>query len=159
MVMSLWEQVVGPLIAKKSWPEQVSDGVLAIGVTSHAWSAELQLLKPQILTRYRQLLGRSILKDVSFRVGRRKVSASANTASDIVPLHPRAGETLASAPLPPTILSGVSNPEVRELLAPVFARLCAQRVWKREHGWAHCHVCDRIYHGLRCPNCAQKGLG
>jgi predicted nucleic acid-binding Zn ribbon protein len=108
MVMSLWEQVVGQLVAQKAWPEKVADGVLTIGVTSHAWATELQLLKPQILTRYRQLLGRTILK---------------------------------------------SNPEVRDLLAPVFARLRAQREWKREHGWAHCNTCERIYHGQHCPYC------
>jgi hypothetical protein len=101
-------------------------------------------------------LGRAILKDVTFRVGRRKAVASATATSETVLLHPRAGEALVSVPLPTSILSGVSNPEVRELLAPVFARLCAQRAWKREHGWAHCSACNRIYHGLRCPDCALK---
>ena len=153
MVMSLWEQVVGQLVAQKSWPEKVDDGVLNIGVTSHAWATELQLLKPQILARYRQLLGRAILKDVAFRVGRRKAAPSDTVPRAAIMLHPLPGERLTAEPVPLTVLSGVSNPEVRDLLTPVFARLRAQREWKREHGWGRCNACERIYHGPNCPHC------
>lgn len=154
MVMSLWEQVVGQLVAKKSWAEKVTDGVLTIGVTSHAWATELQLLKPQILARYRQLLGRSILKDVEFRVGRRRTVASENAAAPVM-LHPRAGECRPHEDAPATTLSGISNPEVRELLAPIFSRMCAHRTWKHEHGWARCTRCERIYNGPQCPYCRE----
>ncbi len=155
MVMSLWEQVVGQLVAKKSWAEKVTDGVLTIGVTSHAWATELQLLKPQILARYRQLLGRSILKDVAFRVGRRKTAPSESATSTTAILHPRAGESLPHEVVPSSTFDGVSNPEVRELLAPMFARMCAQRTWKREHGWTRCDACTRIYNGPKCPFCRE----
>ncbi|HEX2948757.1 MAG TPA: DUF721 domain-containing protein [Armatimonadota bacterium] len=156
MVMSLWEQVVGNLVAQKSWPEKVTDGVLTIGVTSHAWAAELEGLKPQILARYRQLLGRSVLKDVEFRVGRRKSHRGSTEEEKTVALHPLPGEHLAPQPVPGAVFTGVSNPEVRDLLAPVFARLRAQREWKREHGWERCDTCHRIYHGLSCPHCGAK---
>jgi predicted nucleic acid-binding Zn ribbon protein len=152
MVMSLWEQVVGPLVAQKSWPEKVSDGVLLVGVISHPWAAELQLLKTQILTRYRQLLGRSALKDIEFRVGRRKAQQTTEQQR-INALHPAPGEQLVAQPVPGAVLAGVSNPEVRDLLAPVFARLRAEREWKREHGWARCGGCQRIFHGVSCPHC------
>jgi len=155
MVMSLWEQVVGTPVAQKSWPEKVTDGVLTIGVNSHAWAAELETLKPQILARYRQLLGRSALKDVEFRIGRRKASRI-NAADPPIVLHPLPGEQLAPQPVPGNLFSGISNPEVRDLLAPVFARLRAQREWKQEHGWARCAACQRIYHGLTCPHCGSS---
>ncbi|HEY3376431.1 MAG TPA: DUF721 domain-containing protein [Armatimonadota bacterium] len=152
MVMSLWEQVVGNLVAQKSWPEKVTDGVLTVGVTSHAWAAELALLKPQIITRYRQLLGRSALKDVEFRVGRRK-AAHTDETRHLVVLHPQPEERPTPGPVPSNLFAGVSNPEVRDLLGPVFARLRAEREWKREHGWARCGACQRIYHGAACPHC------
>jgi predicted nucleic acid-binding Zn ribbon protein len=155
MVMSLWEQVVGGIVAQKSWPEKVTDGVLTIGVTSHAWAAELQTLKPQIITRYRQLLGRSVLKDVEFRVGRRRAARGAFADGPPVMLHPTADEPLAREPVPGNLLSGISNPEVRDLLTPVFARLRAQREWKREHGWVRCTGCQRIFHGSNCPHCGK----
>lgn len=154
MVMSLWEQVVGHLVAQKSWPEKVADGVLAIGVTSHAWAAELQLLKPEIIKRYQKLLGRSILKDITFRVGRRRASSRASSSETTVLLHPQAGERLPYQPVPPAVFEGVSNPEVREALTPFFSRLCSQRTWKQNHGWARCDSCHFFYYGEHCPYCA-----
>jgi len=152
MVMSLWEQVVGKIVAQKSWPEKVVDGVLYIGVTSHPWAAELDLLKPQILSRYRQLLGRSVLKDVVFRVARRKARKDEALEVGIV-LHPAPNETLPAQPVPGTLLDGVTNPEVRNLLAPLFAKMRAEREWKREHGWARCTACGRVFNGTTCPHC------
>lgn len=155
MVLSLWEQVVGNLVAQKTWPERVADGVLVVGVTSHAWASELQLLKPQILARYRQLLGRTVLKDVEFRVGRRKAQAAVGETARVA-LHASPRELRVPKVTPGNLLAGVSNPEVRDLLTPVFARLRAEREWKREHGWARCGGCQRIFHGTSCPHCGAN---
>ena len=153
MVMTLWEQVVGGIVAQKSWPESVKEGVLTVGVTSHAWAEELHLLKGQIVTRYRQLLGRAALKDVTFRVSRRKHHDSRAADAPLV-LHPAREERLPVQPVPGHLLDGVTNPEVRDLLGPVFARLRAEREWKTAHGWARCPACSHIYHGSACPHCA-----
>jgi predicted nucleic acid-binding Zn ribbon protein len=152
MVLSLWEQVVGALIAHKSWPETVTDGVLTVGVISHAWAEQLHLLKPQVLTRYRQLLGRSVLKDIRFRVGRRRLTAREELTTT-PPLHPAPQEALPAAPVPGHLLVGVENAEVRELLGPAFARFQAARAWKHAHGWARCSACGRIFHSGQCPEC------
>jgi predicted nucleic acid-binding Zn ribbon protein len=155
MIMTLWEQVVGSIVAQKSWPESVKDGVLTVGVTSHAWAEELHLLKGQIVSRYRQLLGRAALKDVTFRVSRRK-ARDRGVPAPAAPLHPAREERLPVQPVPDTVLNGVTNPEVRSLLGPVFARLRAERTWKQEHGWARCPVCQHIGHGPTCPHCAAQ---
>ncbi len=152
MIMSLWEQVVGAIVAQKSWPEKVTDGILYIGVTSHPWAAELHLLKPQILARYRQLLGRAALKDVDFRVTRRRARKDEGTEPRII-LHPAPNEALRPQPIPGHLLAEIHNPEVRDLLGPMFAKLRAERQWKREHGWSHCTTCHRIIHGTVCPHC------
>lgn len=151
MIMSLWEQVVGSIVAQKSWPEKVEEGVLYIGVTSHPWAAELHLLKPQILARYRQLVGRSALKDVEFRVARRKGRKAETTPG--IALHPMPSEPLQPQPVPQHLLAEIANPEVRDLLTPLFASLRAKREWKREHGWARCTACHRVFHGATCPHC------
>ncbi|MHB9133490.1 MAG: DciA family protein [Armatimonadota bacterium] len=153
MVMSLWSHVVGDLVAQKSWPEKVADGILTVGVSSHPWAEELHLLKSQILARYRQLLGRSAVKDVEFRVGRRKLRKEDAERVAELALHPAPEEQLPTQPVPGHLFAGVQNPEVRDLLTPMFARLRAQRDWKHEHGWARCATCQRIYHGASCPHC------
>jgi len=155
MIMSLWEQVVGAVVAQKSWPEKVEDGILHIGVTSHPWASELHLLKPQILARYRQLLGRSVLKDVDFRVGRRRTLKDEDGERRVI-LHPAPNEVLPPQPVPEQLLAEIHNTEVRDLLGPLFARLSAKRQWKQEHGWTHCTSCHHIIHGEVCPFCGGK---
>jgi len=155
MVMTLWDQVVGDLVAQKSWPEKVNDGVLTIGVTSHTWADQLHLLKPQILSRYRQLLGRSILKDVEFHISRRRPQHE--KPAEMGPaLHPARGEKLNEGPVPNEVFAGVQNPEIRELLGPAFARLRAEREWKHEQGWVRCGTCRRVFHGQNCPHCGGR---
>jgi len=151
MVMSLWEQVVGELVAQKSWPEKVTEGIMTVGVTSHTWADQLHLLKPKILARYRELLGRAALKDLEFRVSRRR--GKQDKAPEIFPLRPRPGEHLHEQPAPDTVFAGVENPEIKELLGPVFARLRAERAWKQEHGWVRCAACRRVFHDNVCPHC------
>jgi predicted nucleic acid-binding Zn ribbon protein len=156
MVLTLWDQVVGEVVARKSWAETMADGVLTVGVVNHTWAAELELLKPKILANYRQLLGRSSVKDVIFRVGARRNRRRDATPHPPVRLRPDSREELTMQPLPGELLSGVQNPDVRNLLGPVFARLRAERTWKEEHGWRHCDACDRVYHGAQCPTCQPK---
>jgi len=153
MVMRMWEQVVGGVVAEKSWPEKVVDGVLKIGVTTHAWVEELNLIKPQIIARYRQLLGRSALKDVEFRVARRKARPEEKAA---ISLRPLPGQTPPLQHVPLQLFDGVTNPEVRSLLTPAFARLRAERERKRDDGWGRCTGCHRIIYGAQCPNCGGK---
>jgi len=153
MILTLWDQVVGAIVAQKSWPEGVKDGVLSVGVTSHAWAEELHLLKPQILNRYRQLLGRTVLKDIVFRVSRRKAARDAKAAAAGTALHPARAEKLSVEPVPDHLLNNITNSEVHDLLGPAFARLRAERAWKQAHGWVDCPVCQRIYAGAACPNC------
>jgi predicted nucleic acid-binding Zn ribbon protein len=152
MILSLWERVVGELVAAKAWPERVEDGVLVVGVATHAWAEELHLLKAQILARYRQLLGRGALKDLRFRVGRRKRPPATDPAPAVT-LHPTAGEALPAEPVPGDLLADIANPEVRSLLGPAFARLRAARTWKLEHGWTRCDACGRVHQQLDCPFC------
>ncbi|MHB9024970.1 MAG: DUF721 domain-containing protein [Armatimonadota bacterium] len=153
MLMSLWPQVVGELVAQKSWPEKVADGVLIVGVVSHAWANELHLLKAQIIARYRKLLGRTSLRDVEFRVQRRKPRGQDEQAGVTPTLHPAPHEKLPLQPVPTDLFAGVTNPEVRDVLAPMFARLRAERAWKQQNGWSRCTSCQRIFHGPHCPQC------
>lgn len=154
MVMSLWDQVVGDIVARKSWPEKVTDGVLTIGVTSHTWADQLHLLKPQILARYRQLLGKSALKDMEFHVSRRKMQK--DKLPETYSIRPLPGEELPQQPVPGQLFAGVQNPEIRDMLGPAFARLRAEREWKREHGWVRCSACHRVFHGDACPHCGGR---
>jgi predicted nucleic acid-binding Zn ribbon protein len=49
-VVPEWPRLVGPQIAAVTEPISVTpDGVLFVGVTTHAWMTELSLLEPELL--------------------------------------------------------------------------------------------------------------
>ena len=157
MVLTMWKQVVGPLIAQKSWPVRISEGTLHVGVSSHAWCDQLHLLTPQILERYKTLLGRASVKKIEFRVGRRS-KAGGEDPHSLHPLNPPHGEKLPSPPPETDPLAHITNPEVRASLAPGFARLRATRAWKEAHGWTRCATCGKVHHlSAGCPWC--EGIG
>ena len=154
MVMTLWDQVVGEVLSRKSWPEKMAaDGVLTVGVKDHSWAEELRLHKVQIISRYHLLLGNSALNDVNFRVSKRKSRLPIMEEKKSIILHPTPADPLPSLSEPDEMLREVTNPEVRDLLTPRFARLNAERKWKEAHGWARCDDCERIFHGATCPHC------
>src|SRR5262245_52665987 len=46
-----WQRAVGPRLAKKAFPERLSDGVLTVRVPSSTWAQELSLLSSVVLER------------------------------------------------------------------------------------------------------------
>lgn len=49
-----WKDVVGPLLAEKSRPLKIDNGILYIAVSNNSWMQELVLLKSRIHARYRR---------------------------------------------------------------------------------------------------------
>ena len=55
-----WKNYVGALLAEKSRPLKIDNGILYVGVSNSSWMQELVLLKSRILKRYRQELNLGI---------------------------------------------------------------------------------------------------
>lgn len=156
VVLTMWNQVVGPANAQKSWPVRFSDGVLYVGVVSHAWADQLHLLTPQILARYKALPGHAVVKKIEFRFGLRGRTAENTDPHSLHPLRPLSKEELSIPPTTADPLAGITNPEIRTALAPGFARMRATRAWKETHGWTRCETCGKVYHlTAGCPWCKE----
>jgi predicted nucleic acid-binding Zn ribbon protein len=152
MAVTKWPQVVGAVAAKKSWAIRLVDGTLTVGVSDHAWVEQLALLKPAILSRYIELMGRGLVKDIEFQVlARRRKKPPPAPATP--PLHPTSADPLVIEPLPDSVLEGITNPDVIALLGPALARMRAQRVWKEAHGWRRCAACGHVTIGTYCVCC------
>lgn len=65
----VWDQVVGPQIARRARPIRIRDGVLEVRVDQPVWMQQLQLLKPRILARLNEALGKELLRDLFLRRG------------------------------------------------------------------------------------------
>ena len=68
-ILELWEDVVGPEIAKHCRPVSVRRGVLEAEVDSSVWCQQLQMQRPQLLAGLREALGPEAPSDLRFRVG------------------------------------------------------------------------------------------
>jgi predicted nucleic acid-binding Zn ribbon protein len=67
--LNRWPEVVGEDLARRSWPDRFEHGTVYVAVTGSAWSQELRMIKPVILSRLGSLLGnRALVQDVRFGV-------------------------------------------------------------------------------------------
>lgn len=64
--LTLWPELVGPEIARRSEALRIQRGVLFVRVDSAAWSQELLFLKTKILSRFEESLGPGLVKEIRF---------------------------------------------------------------------------------------------
>lgn len=68
-INELWEEAVGPDVARHCRPVSVRGGVLEAEVDSSVWCQQLQMQRPQLLEQLREALGADAPTDLRFRVG------------------------------------------------------------------------------------------
>lgn len=68
-VWPIWNDTVGPTIARNAQPEKIRYGTLFVKVTSPTWMQQLQYMKEMITEKLNQRLGREVVKNIFFIVG------------------------------------------------------------------------------------------
>ena len=115
-VWPIWNEVVGPTIARNAQPEKIRQGTLFVKVPSPMWMQQLQYMKEMVRERLNQNLGSEVVKNIFFFVGKVDTAPSA-------PAEQRRGAT----PSPPDSklaeedLRSVKDPEIRRALRRLFA--------------------------------------
>lgn len=119
---SAWPAIAGPLLAGKTAPAKLSNGVLTVLVRNHSWAQELQLGKTVLLARVNSIAGAETIRDIRFAVG--PIPGADEDAEEVRrsgPPHP---------PLPPVPdpegIDAIADPETREVLRSL-ARKAARR--------------------------------
>lgn len=116
-VWPIWNEIVGAAIARNAQPEKIRNGTLFVKVSSSTWMQELQYMKEMISERLNQNLGREVVKNIFFFVG--KVDSAITKA--------KVNETSAHYPSPPQSkldeerLRSIKDPEIRRALQRLFA--------------------------------------
>ncbi len=64
----IWEELVGPAIAKNSHPFALRDKELVVRVTSARWAAELAAQAPELLSRLEKKLGSGYVTRMQFEL-------------------------------------------------------------------------------------------
>jgi hypothetical protein len=105
-----WPTVVGPVIARESWPSRIGpDGRLHVHVTSSLWASELTALAGDIADRLRAATGASGLRGIVFRVG----VVPAATADQAAPVAAVPASPAATAAADELVRS-IADPTLRE---------------------------------------------
>jgi predicted nucleic acid-binding Zn ribbon protein len=68
-VFGKWNNAVGEAIARHAQPLAMHGTKLALVVDSPAWMQQLSLMKPQIIEKVNQMLGREAIKDITLKLG------------------------------------------------------------------------------------------
>lgn len=117
----IWDEVVGPQIARRARPIRIREGVLEVRVDQPVWMQQLQLLKPRILARLNQALGKELLRDLFLRRG---TIDQAPTQAAVEPPPAWLQIQLSAAELAEieSSLASLGDPEVRASLAALLRR-------------------------------------
>jgi predicted nucleic acid-binding Zn ribbon protein len=64
-----WKDVVGPAIAQNTQPEAIKGKLLLVNVSSAPWMQQLQFLKPELIEKLNETLGKELVEDIRFKIG------------------------------------------------------------------------------------------
>jgi predicted nucleic acid-binding Zn ribbon protein len=64
-----WKDVVGPAIAENTRPEAIKGKLLVVHVSSAPWMQQLQFLKPELIEKLNETIGKEVVGDIRFKIG------------------------------------------------------------------------------------------
>ena len=64
-----WKDVVGPAIAENTRPEAIKGKLLLVHVSSAPWMQQLQFLKPELIEKLNETIGKEVVGDIRFKIG------------------------------------------------------------------------------------------
>jgi predicted nucleic acid-binding Zn ribbon protein len=153
----LWAEVVGLQLARVSEARAVQGGTLLVATRSSAWNQELSFQKATIIRRYRERLGKDVVKDVRFAVGKVRGAESAAAAP------PPPDEEVRRIQLPPDEVARIreasdsEDPELSQAVRRALTHEAQLRQWQIRHGARICIRCGAAHRARRplCPACSQ----
>lgn len=116
-VWPIWNEIVGATIARNAQPEKIRNGTLFVKVASSTWMQELQYMKEMISEKLNQSLGRQVVKNIFFFVGKLDSRVSRSKSQE----PSAANSSLTELKLDDEQLRSVKDPEIRRALKRLYA--------------------------------------
>jgi hypothetical protein len=69
-VWGAWKEIVGEPVALQTQPRSIRNRILLIDVSHSTWMQQLQFLKPALLEKINAFLGKPLIEDIRFRLGK-----------------------------------------------------------------------------------------
>jgi hypothetical protein len=129
-IATRWPEIVGRLVASRTWPDGLDRGALWVEVKSSAWMHQLSFLREEIVRRANEVVGDPpLVREVRFHLGARPgpsedvLAATARLrrqpAEQRQPPPPAAGERLRAIE---GDAAGIADDELRRLIVEVRRR-------------------------------------
>lgn len=165
LALLYWYEVAGPELAGRTVPAGVKGGLLFVTVENHVWAHQLLYVKPILLKRLNQRLGRSVIRDIRFQVGslvsevavteeRQPGPVTSTTGSEPVP----AAGSIPSPEGLAAVIGAIPISEIREAFQRVYILAQAKAREKRGKGYKDCPLCGTLIppEESLCPFCLRK---
>ena len=68
-IWSIWNDTVGPAVARNAQPEKIRNGILFVKVSAPTWMQQLQYMKDLIMAKINERLQRQVVNSIFFMVG------------------------------------------------------------------------------------------
>jgi len=81
-VWRVWAKAVGDTIAQQAQPAFVRGGILFVKCSSSAWMQQLQFMKGTICEALNRLLGKEVVKEIRFQIGKIAPLAQAKPSAE-----------------------------------------------------------------------------
>ena len=122
-VWPIWNETVGLTIARNAQPEKIRNGTLFVKVSGSTWMQQLQYMKEMIADKLNQRMGKQVVKNIFFVVGKvnyEEVQTTAQPSTPQLPSHP-------SAELEDKDLRSIHDPALRQSLRRLYDALTRRR--------------------------------
>lgn len=168
-VLTAWARVAGPLVADHLRAVRFSDGTLFVRADQGVWAHQLTFLRPELLRKYEEVLGRQVVRDI------RLTSAPPAAPGQASGLPGRSADTAARgrhggpggaprfAALPAEEIAEIEaraarhirDPELATRWARLEARIKSAQLARRLAGQKACRKCGVCHPGAGplCPVC------
>lgn len=114
-VWPIWNETVGPTIARNAQPERIRHGTLFVKVTSPTWMQQLQYMKEMIREKLNQRLGSEVVKNLFFVIGKVETGPVGSPVKETSPT-----DQLSESQLDEAELRSIRDPEIRRALKRLF---------------------------------------
>ncbi len=119
-IWPIWNEIVGPTIARNAQPEKIRNGTLFVKVTAPTWMQQLQYMKEMITEKLNQRVEKEVVKNIFFIVGKVEADEPPPKAEDPT-APPRLQPELESLPVPvEEQLRSIRDLEIRQSLQRLF---------------------------------------
>ena len=82
-IIKIWQDAVGPRIARHSHPKRLQNNTLWVEVDSSVWMQQLHFMEEQMKEKLNQMMGSSMIEKIRFKLG--EMSFSCDTTSEKEP--------------------------------------------------------------------------